>query len=106
MVKRKGQARMASEADLKDLGLSFRGMFWSTMLAGSWAIIRSRGHDAASESKAADPGSVSCLRFPYDSLRDAAGHDGKSRTYKGSTADEQIRAKLAELQASPSSRQA
>jgi hypothetical protein len=51
--------------------------------------MRSRGHGAASESKAADPGSVSCLRFPYDSLRDAAVHHGKSRTYEDSTADEQ-----------------
>jgi hypothetical protein len=59
------------------------------------AIMRSRGHDAASESTAANPGSVSCLRFPYDSLRDAAVHHGKSHTYEDSTSGEQIRAKLA-----------
>jgi hypothetical protein len=66
--------------------------------------MRSRGSDATRESKEENAGPVSCLRFAYDFFRDAAVHHGKSRTYEDSTSGEQIRAKLAELQASPSSR--
>ena len=55
-----------------------------------WAIMRSRGHDATRESREGDAGSVSCLRFAYDSLRDAAVHHGKSHTYTDSTSGEPI----------------
>jgi hypothetical protein len=51
--------------------------------------MRSHEHGTTNESKEEDAGSVSCLRFPYDSFHDAAVHHGKSRTYEDPTSGEQ-----------------